>query len=78
MVEIASQTCSIEEVGQMKLINDNKATFHIASDPTFHKRTKHIKIDCHFIRENIISRYMLKIDCHFIEEKIISRCMLSR
>lgn len=37
----------------MKLVCDNQEAIHIASNPVFHVKTKHVKVEYHFVREMI-------------------------
>ena len=38
----------------MKMFCDNQAAIFIANNPTFQERTKHVEIDCHFIRDMVL------------------------
>lgn len=53
MVRLLSEL-GINNLAPVTLHCDNQSAIYIAKNPVFHERTKHIAVDCHFIREKVL------------------------
>ncbi|CAH9145017.1 unnamed protein product [Cuscuta epithymum] len=47
---------TIDQTNATPLYCDNQAARHIALNPVFHERTKHVEMDCYFVRERVASK----------------------
>ncbi|KAL0427875.1 UNVERIFIED_CONTAM: Retrovirus-related Pol polyprotein from transposon RE1 [Sesamum latifolium] len=52
------QDLQISVPSPIPFLCDNRAALYIVSNPIFHERTKHLKIDCHLVRDKYKASFL--------------------
>jgi len=87
---VATQACKeavwiqrlLEELGhkqkKISLFCDNQSSLHIARNPAFHLRTKHNKVQYHFIREVVEDGCIDMLKIHTSENLADGKCRMDK
>jgi len=51
--------------GPMSMHCDNQYTIYIVQNPVFHEMTKHVKIDCYFVRDAWTKKVVMSVHTIF-------------
>ena len=55
-IKMMLKTLGVVHTQPMLVQCDSKSAIYIATNPVFHERTKHIEIDLHFVRDEVLKR----------------------
>lgn len=62
------QDLSLSISTPIPLACDNKAAIHISHNPVFHERTKHVELDCHLVRNHVLSGFVVPIHISTVDQ----------